>query len=95
MDEIHPEMVKALDIVGLVLNVAWRWVTVPVDRRTGVVVPIFKTEDRRAITLLSLSGKGYAKVLAGRLGLIVKAWIQKERFRSLGVPYGGYCGCAL
>lgn len=88
MDEIHPEMVKALDIVVLVLIVAWRWVTVAVDWHTGVVVFIFKTGDRRvrsnywAITLLSLSGKGYTEVLEGRLRLIVKPWIQKEQFRS-------------
>ena len=67
MDEIHPEMLKALDIVGLSLlvrlfSVAWRLGTVPVDWQTGVVVPIFKKGEQRVcsiywgITLLSLPG---------------------------------------
>ena len=42
--KIHPEMLKALDIVGLswlthLFNVAWRSGTTPVDWHTEVVVP--------------------------------------------------------
>jgi len=49
-DEIRPEMLKALDIVGLswltrLFNVAWGSGSVPLDRQTGVVVPIFKKRD--------------------------------------------------
>jgi len=51
-DEIRPEMLKALDIVGVswltrLFNVAWRSGTVPVEWQTGVVVPIFKKGERR------------------------------------------------
>ena len=64
MDKIHPEMLKALDIAGLsgliwLFGVTWRSQTVSMDWQTGVVVPIFKKEDRRmcsnywSITLLS------------------------------------------
>jgi len=47
VDEIHPEMLKALDIVGLswltcLVKVAGRSGTVPVELQTGVVVPIVK-----------------------------------------------------
>jgi len=65
VDEIRPEMLKALDIVKLswlthLFNVAWRSGTVPGEWQTGVVVPIFKKGDRRVcsnyrgITMLSL-----------------------------------------
>ncbi len=69
VDEIHPEMLNALDIVGLswltrLFSVVWRSVTMPVEWQTGVVVPIFKKGDWRVcsnyhtgITLLNLPGK--------------------------------------
>lgn len=74
VDEIRPEMLKALNINGLswltcIFNVAWRTGTVPVYWQTGLVVPIFKKGDWRVcsnywgITLLSLPGKAYARVL--------------------------------
>lgn len=63
--------------VGLVLNVAWRWVTVPVDLHRKVF------SNYWAITSLGLSGKDYAKVLERRLRLIVKPWIQKGAIRIL------------
>jgi len=52
VDEIRPEMLKALDIVGLswltrFFNVAWGSGTVPMDWQIGVVVPIFFKGDRR------------------------------------------------
>ena len=74
VDEIRPEMLKALDIVGLswltrLFNVAWGSGTVP------VVVTFFKKGDRRVcsnywgITLLSLPGfiPGCLKGGSGRL----------------------------
>ena len=78
VDEIRSEMLKALDIVGLswltrLFNVAWGSGTVPVAWQTGVVVPIFKKGHRRVcsnyrgITLVSLSGKVYSRVLERRL----------------------------
>ena len=90
VDEIRPEMLKALDIVGLswltrLYNVAWASGTVPVEWQTGVVVPIFKKGDRRVcanyrgITLLSLPGKVYSRVLERRLRPIVEPRIQEEQ----------------
>ena len=90
VDEIRPEMLKALDIVGLswlarLFSVAWASGTVPVEWQTGVVVPIFKKGDRRVcanyrgITLLSLPGKVYSRVLERRLRPIVEPQIQEEQ----------------
>uniref|UniRef100_A0A8C2ZPF1 Reverse transcriptase domain-containing protein n=1 Tax=Cyclopterus lumpus TaxID=8103 RepID=A0A8C2ZPF1_CYCLU len=90
VDEILPEMLKALDIVGLswltrLFSVAWGSGTVPMDWQTGVVVPIFKKGDRRVcsnyrgITLLSLPGKAYARVLERRLRPLVEPRIQDEQ----------------
>jgi len=50
VDEIRPEMLKALNIVGLswltcLYNVTWESGTVPMDWQTGVVVPILKKEE--------------------------------------------------
>ncbi|TWW81825.1 hypothetical protein D4764_01G0016400 [Takifugu flavidus] len=61
------EVAEALDVVGLswltrLCNIAWTSGAVPLDWRTGVVVPLFKKGDRRVcpnyrgITLLSLPG---------------------------------------
>uniref|UniRef100_A0AAR2LXG4 Tetraspanin n=1 Tax=Pygocentrus nattereri TaxID=42514 RepID=A0AAR2LXG4_PYGNA len=74
VDEIHPEMLKALDIVGLswltrLCNIAWTSGTVPLDWQTGVVVPIFKKGGVCAnywgITLLSLPGKSMPRCWKG------------------------------
>ncbi|KAK3550782.1 hypothetical protein QTP70_004917 [Hemibagrus guttatus] len=78
VDEIHPEYLKSLDVVGLswltrLCNIAWRSGTVPLDWMTGVVIPLFKKGDRtvcsnyRGITLLSLPGKVYSRVLERRV----------------------------
>ncbi|KAI3353340.1 hypothetical protein L3Q82_019871, partial [Scortum barcoo] len=47
VDEIRPEYLKSLDVVGLswltrLCNIAWRLGTVPLEWQTGVVVPLFK-----------------------------------------------------
>ncbi|KAI3352367.1 hypothetical protein L3Q82_005333 [Scortum barcoo] len=47
VDEIRPEYLKSLDVVGLswltrLCNIAWRLGTVPLVWQTGVVVPLFK-----------------------------------------------------
>ncbi|KAK3556571.1 hypothetical protein QTP70_010766 [Hemibagrus guttatus] len=52
VDEIRPEYLKSLDVVGLswltcLCNIAWRLGTVPLDWVTGVVIPLFKKGDRR------------------------------------------------
>ena len=90
VDEIRPEYLKSLDIVGLswltrLCNVAWQLGTVPLDWQTGVVVPLFKKGDRRmcsnyrGITLLSLPGKVYSRVLERRIRPIVEPRIQEEQ----------------
>ncbi|KAI3354015.1 hypothetical protein L3Q82_018573 [Scortum barcoo] len=81
---------KSLDVVGLswltrLCNIAWRLGTVPLEWQTGVVVPLFKKGDRRVcsnyrgITLLSLPGKVYARVLERRIRPIVDPRIQEEQ----------------
>ncbi|KAI3374614.1 hypothetical protein L3Q82_021184 [Scortum barcoo] len=69
-DEIRPEYLKSLDVVGLsrltrLCNIAWRSGTVPLEWQTGVVVPLFKKwglesvfQLHRGITLLSLPWEG-------------------------------------
>ncbi|KAK7940110.1 hypothetical protein WMY93_003436 [Mugilogobius chulae] len=90
VDEIRPEYLKSLDVVGLswltrLCNIAWQTGTVPLDWQTGVVVPLFKKGDRRVcsnyrgITLLSLPGKVYSRVLERRLRPIVEPRIQEEQ----------------
>ncbi|KAK3505944.1 hypothetical protein QTP70_018870, partial [Hemibagrus guttatus] len=64
---------------------AWRSGTVPLDWATGVVVPLFKKGDRRVcsnyrgITLLSLPGKVYSRVLERRVRPLVEPRIQEEQ----------------
>ncbi|KAK3525887.1 hypothetical protein QTP70_010943 [Hemibagrus guttatus] len=90
MDEICPEYLKSLDVVGLswltcLCNIAWRSGTVPLDWVTGVVIRLFKKEDRRVcsnyrgITLLSLPGKVYSRVLERRVRPLVEPRIQEEQ----------------
>ncbi|KAK3525692.1 hypothetical protein QTP70_005846 [Hemibagrus guttatus] len=90
VDEIRPEYLKSLDVVGLswltrLCNIAWRSGTVPLDWATGVVVPIFKKGDwrvcsnYRGITLLSLPGKVYSRVLERRVRPLVEPRIQEEQ----------------
>ena len=90
VDEIRPEFLKALDVVGLswltrLYNIAWTSGTVPLDWQTGVVVPLFKKGDRRVcsnyrgITLLSLPGKVYSGVLERRVRREVESRIQEEQ----------------
>ncbi|KAK3525266.1 hypothetical protein QTP86_024908, partial [Hemibagrus guttatus] len=90
VDEIRPEYLKSLDVVGLsrltcLCNIAWQSGTVPLDWATRVVVPLFKKGDRRVcsnyrgITLLNLPGKVYSRVLERRVRLLVKPRIQEEQ----------------
>ncbi|KAK3543034.1 hypothetical protein QTP70_008748 [Hemibagrus guttatus] len=90
VDEIRPEYLKSLDVVGLswlthLCNIAWRSGTVPLDWATGVVIPLFKKGDRRVcsnyrgITLLSLPGKVYSRVLERRVRPLVESRIQEEQ----------------
>ncbi|KAK3535605.1 hypothetical protein QTP70_017246, partial [Hemibagrus guttatus] len=71
-------------------NIAGRSGTVPLDWATGVVIPLFKKGDQRVcsnyrgITLLSLPGKVYSRVLERRVRPLVEPRIQEEQcsFRS-------------
>ncbi|KAK3535153.1 hypothetical protein QTP70_004811 [Hemibagrus guttatus] len=92
VDEIHPEYLKSLEVVGLswltrLCNIAWRSGTVPLDWATAVVIPLFKKGDRRVcsnyrgITLLSLPGKVYSRVLERRVQPLVEPQIQEEQCR--------------
>ncbi|KAK5902677.1 hypothetical protein CesoFtcFv8_007911 [Champsocephalus esox] len=90
VDEIRPEMLKALGVEGLswltrLINVVWKSETVPKEWQTGVVVPLFKKGDQRVcanyrcITLLSPPGKVYSKVLERRVRPIVEPQIEEEQ----------------
>ncbi|KAK3508104.1 hypothetical protein QTP70_014279 [Hemibagrus guttatus] len=90
VDEIRPEYLKSPDVVGLswltrLCNIVWWSGTVPLDWATGVVVPLFKKGDRRlcsnyrGITLLSLPGKVYSRVLERRVQPLVEPRIQEEQ----------------
>ncbi|KAK3563106.1 hypothetical protein QTP86_016342 [Hemibagrus guttatus] len=90
VDEIRPEYLKPLDVVGLswltcLCNIAWQSGTVPLNWVTGVVIPLFKKGDwrvcsnYRGITLLSLPGKVYSRVLERRVRPLVEPWIQEEQ----------------
>ncbi|KAK3541858.1 hypothetical protein QTP86_008196 [Hemibagrus guttatus] len=90
VDEIRPEYLKSLDVVGLswltrLCNIAWRSGTVPLDWATRVVIPLFKKGEQRVcsnnrgITLLSLTGKVYSGVLERRVRPLVEPRIQEEQ----------------
>jgi exonuclease III len=89
-DEIRPEMLKAIGGAGIdwltrVFQVAWDSGEAPADWQDGVVVPIFKKGDKtecanyRGITLLSLPGKIYAKILESRVRGIVEPRVSDEQ----------------
>ena len=82
-DEIRLEMLKALTGEGIlwltrICQVAWKFGKTPRDWQTGVIIPIFKKGDRkqctnyRAISLLSLPRKVYAKCLDRKCREIVE-----------------------
>ena len=89
VDEIRPEMLKALGVMGLswlthLMKIAWKSGAVPKEWQTRVVVPLFKKGDQRVcanywgITLRCLPGKVYSKVLESQN----QCQNQKRRQRS-------------
>ncbi|KAI3357216.1 hypothetical protein L3Q82_015670 [Scortum barcoo] len=78
-------MLWGLSWLTRLCNIAWRLGTVPLVWQTGVVVPLFKRgpesvfQLHRGITLLSLPGKVYARVLERRIRPIVDPRIQEEQ----------------
>ncbi|TWW56221.1 hypothetical protein D4764_08G0002080 [Takifugu flavidus] len=90
VDEICPEFLKALYVIGLSwltrpCNIAWTSGSVPLDWQTRVVVPLFKKggwrvcSNYRGIIFLSLPGKVYSGVLERRVPRIVEPRIQEEQ----------------
>ncbi|CAF3219623.1 unnamed protein product [Rotaria sp. Silwood2] len=95
VDEMRPETLKSLtsgDIRWLtrICQVVWKTGKAPADWQTGIVVPIFKKGDQkecssyRGITLLSLPGKLFARVIERRCREVVEPQIQEIQcgFRS-------------
>ena len=90
IDEIRPEMLKAMGKEGVlwvtrVIKVAWERGETPGDWQTGMIVPLFKKGDKRVcsnyrgISLLSLPGKVYAKVLEVRSRAMVESRLGDEQ----------------
>lgn len=90
MDKICPEMLNAIDIVGLswltfLVSVAWKSGTEHLEWQTRVVIPILKKGDRRVcsnhqcIKLLSHPGNVYSRVPERKLRQTVKPRIQEEQ----------------
>ena len=77
VSEIHPKMLRALNIVGLfcltsLFNVAWRSGTVPVDGQIRVGIPISRKEGLEAALKLLGYHTAYARVLEMRLWQIIE-----------------------
>ncbi|KAI3368244.1 hypothetical protein L3Q82_007964 [Scortum barcoo] len=91
VDEIRPEYLKSLDVVGLswltrLCNIAWRLGTVPLEWQTGVVVPLFKKgEPEKCVPTTGDHTSQppreglYARVLERRIRPIVEPLIHKEQ----------------
>ncbi|CAF3333272.1 unnamed protein product [Rotaria sp. Silwood2] len=90
IDEIRPEMLKTLNDDGIrwltrICGIVWRTGKAPTDWQTGIVIPIFKKGDQRecsnyrGITLLSLPGKVFARVLERRCRQIVEPQLQENQ----------------
>lgn len=75
VDEIRPEMLKDLDIVGL----SWLTCLFNVTCRTGTVPG--ECSNYRGIALLSLTWKVYFRLLKRMLGPIVGPQIQEGQWR--------------
>ncbi|KAI3362600.1 hypothetical protein L3Q82_001686 [Scortum barcoo] len=92
VDEIRPEYLKSLDVVGLswltrLCNIAWWLGTVPLKWQTGMVVPLFK-KGTGECSKFQLQGI-IARVLERRFRPIVNPRIQEEQcgFRPLVVEH--------
>ena len=83
LDEIYPEMVvnQGIEADKLLLKIcqlAWKTKRVPKDWKTSSIIPIHKNgstthcENYRGISLLSVPGKIYARILEERLRKIVE-----------------------
>lgn len=91
IDEITPEMLKYMGSEGTkimlhLLNLLWNQKKIPRDWKVALIVPIFKKGDNRAcnnhrrISLRSLPGKVYARIIENRIRRIVENTLQEEQF---------------
>jgi len=89
-DDIRGEMLQALNPDGVaklheIISQAWVQGQVPQDWRNATIVPIFKKGNKkqcsnyRGISLLSVPGKVYARVLLDRLKLITDSLIDEAQ----------------
>ena len=103
VDEIRPEIMKALGVEGpswltRLINIAWKSGAVLKEWQTRVVVPLFKKGDQRVcanyrgITLLSLPGKVYSD-WKGTMQIPSWAWNDGRAFYSRKDPGGGQGVC--
>ena len=93
-DGIHPEVIKRggpklLCALHEIIQEAWNTVTVPQDWKDAQLVTIFKKGDRRlcgnyrGISLLSIPGKVFARVLLNRLSPYAEGFLPEAQG---GVP---------
>lgn len=86
MDEICPDFLKALNVIGLsclthLCKIAWRSGVVPLYWHTGVMVPLFKKEDLRVCSTVGTSNSlANARVWKRRVCPLVKPGIQQEQY---------------
>ena len=94
-DGIHPEVIKRggqklLCALHEIIQEAWNTATVPQDWKDAQLVTIFKKGDRRlcgnyrGISLLSIPGKVFARVLLNRLSSYAEGFLPEAQcgFRS-------------
>jgi len=91
VDKIQAELLKTanstiphLTSVSL-CNLVWQQEAVPVDWRRGIIIPLTKKDDLtdcnnwRGITLLSVTGKVFEKVLLNRIHNIVDQLLRQQQ----------------
>lgn len=94
-DGIAPELLKYMGEDGQILllkviNAAWRQATIPSDWQVAIINPIFKKGDNqlcqnhRGISLLTVAGKIYSRILTERLKSEIEHQLEEEQcgFRS-------------
>ena len=89
-DEIYPEMIKnqgreADKLLHAIIQDSWKLKQVPQDWRKGIIVPIHKKgstmecSNYRGISMLSVPGKVYARILEMRLREQVEDQLKEEQ----------------